>query len=662
MTQPRVVQCDPWLEPFTDNIWQRIHYTQERRRFFCGEQSLTEFASGALFYGVSIVDQQYNFREFLPNASAVYLLCDANAWSADETYAFKRKDDIGNWSFTLPCAHLPEGSMYRLLVEWPGGSGERIPAFAQRVVQSDSGSFNAQIYTTHHSYQWRVPNFKPASEAPIIYECHIGMAQEKEAVGSFAEFEACILPRIKAAGYNAIQIMALMEHPYYGSFGYQVSSFFALSSRFGTPEEFMSLVDACHEAGIAVIMDLIHSHAVKNQVEGIGLQDGTESLYFHPGDKGRHPAWDSRCFDYGKPETVHFLLSNCRYWLETFHLDGFRFDGVTSMLYHHHGLGVDFDHYGKYYNEDVDKDAVTYLSLANQLIHELNPAALSIAEDMSGMPGMGMAIDEGGLGFDYRLAMGLPDMWTELIDDRRDEDWHVHDIFDRIASRRGDIKTIAYAESHDQALVGDKCISFRLMDKEMYEAMALGIDNMIVERGIALHKIIRLLTLSIGGEAYLNFMGNEFGHPEWIDFPREGNDWSYRYARRQWHLVDDQDLRYACLARFDQAMLKACASNLGQSHAEIIAEHVADRWLAYRFGDLLVAVNLHNQKSQVDLRIPVPAHTAYELVLSSDEQAFDGLDRVCSGSQYPLLVNDQAIAVYLPTRSALVFRPCSKSV
>lgn len=659
MQRPALIDRDPWLEPYADAIHQRIQYTRQRRAHFTGGQSLTAFASGHLWYGVQQQDDGWILRERLPQAQAVYLLADCNKWQQDEVFAFRHINEAGDWILSLPAGMLQEGDEFRLLVCWEGGQGERLPAFAQRVVQNGN-SFNAQVYTSHHDYVWRVPDFRPRAAAPLIYECHIGMALEDERVGTFSEFKEQVLPRIVSGGYNALQIMALMEHPYYGSFGYQVSNFFALSSRFGTPEAFMDLVDACHEQGVAVIMDLVHSHAVKNEVEGLSRQDGSEHLYFHGGEQGQHPAWDSRCFDYGKNETVHLLLSNCRYWLDTFNLDGFRFDGVTSMLYHHHGLGVDFDHYDRYFDDRIDKDAICYLSLANQLIHELRPHALRIAEDMSGMPGLGLSLDEGGLGFDYRLAMGIPDMWARLIDEQRDEDWNVGRIFGDLRSRREDVQTIAYAESHDQALVGDKCISFRLMDKEMYSGMSRGTDNLVVERGMALHKMIRLLTCSVGGEGYLNFMGNEFGHPEWIDFPRAGNDWSYFYARRQWHLVDDPELRYTCLAAFDRDMLACCAPLLAEHRAELLAEHIDQRWLVYRLGPVVFVFNFNDSHSFNCLRIPVPVSLPYRLELCSDDEQFDGQGRVDAAVQYPLIDAAQpSVEVYLPTRTALILKPVS---
>ena len=433
---------------------------------------------------------------------------------------------------------------------------------------------------------------------------------------------AHVLPRIEAAGYNTIQLMALPEHPYYGSFGYHVSSFFAASSRFGTPEELKALIDAAHAAGLTVLMDIVHSHAVNNEVEGISKFDGTEYQYFHAGDRGRHVAWDSRCFDYGKPQVLHFLLSNCRYWLDEFHVDGFRFDGVTSMLYFHHGLEKAFTSYADYFESGVDEQAMCYLALANQVIHQVKPDAVTIAEDVSGMPGLARPWSEGGIGFDYRFAMGVPDYWIKLTKDTRDEDWPMSGLWHELNNRRCDEQTITYAESHDQALVGDKTLIFRLMDAEMYHHMRLEDGNLIVDRGMALHKMIRLITLATAGHGYLNFMGNEFGHPEWIDFPRQGNNWSYHYARRQWRLLDDPELKYQLLGRFDRDMIALAKAHRCSTIPlpRQLWEHNDDKVLIFQRAGLIFAFNFHPQRSFPDYAFPADAGR-YRIVLDSDDHS-----------------------------------------
>ncbi|MCF0201360.1 MAG: alpha amylase C-terminal domain-containing protein, partial [Bacteroidales bacterium] len=470
----------------------------------------------------------------------------------------------------------------------------------------------------------------------LIYEAHVGMAQETEGVGTYKEFTEKILPRIKADGYNAVQLMAIAEHPYYGSFGYHVSNFFAPSSRFGTPEELKELIDTAHGMGLLVIMDLVHSHTVKNIREGLNLFDGSDHQYLHPGARGEHRLWDSKLFDYGKENTLQLLLSNVRYWLEDFHFDGFRFDGVTSMLYLDHGIGVVFDAPEKYFGSNVDDDAVTYLQLANTLTHELNPDAITIAEDVSGMPGLCQAIADGGMGFDYRLGMGLPDFWIKVLKDQPEEQWNMSQFFFTMNDHLPTTKTIAYAESHDQALVGDKTIAFRLMDKEMYTSMSIDTPSITVDRGIALHKMIRLFTITLGGEAWLNFMGNEFGHPEWIDFPRHDNGWSYQYARRQWSLVDNGWLKYKFMGTFDQAMLNFVKDNdiLSSAQAWLLKADEENKTIIYERNNLIFVFNW-GAKSLPDYEIPLKQTGDYRIIFSSDSPDFGGFGNISTDTRFP---------------------------
>ena len=517
----------------------------------------------------------------------------------------------------------------------------------------------AEIEDTLSDFPWSDAKFK-REEIPFIYECHVGMAQEKGEVGSYKEFKENVLPRIKELGYNTIQIMAIMEHPYYGSFGYQVSNFFAASSRYGSSDDLKDLINTAHEMGIAVLLDVVHSHAVKNTNEGLNEFDGTVYQFFHEGPKGEHSAWGTKLFNYGKNEVLHFLLSNLKYWMEIFHFDGFRFDGVTSMLYHDHGLGSAFSNYSMYFSMNTDVEAVTYLQLANELIHQVNSKALTVAEDMSGMPGMCLPIADGGIGFDYRLSMGMPDLWIKMLKEYGDEEWDMYKLWYELIGRRPQEKNIGYCESHDQALVGDKTIMFRLCDAEMYTHMSKFTQSMIIDRGIALHKMIRLITASLAGEGYLNFMGNEFGHPEWIDFPREGNGWSYHYCRRQWSLVDDDNLRYQGLNRFDKAMVGLLKEE------NVLTKEPINRWLhqddkilIYTKGDLVFAFNFHPNKSFDGYFIPVGEPGKYDVVLSSDDSAFGGFNRVDTTYRYEAYTtpgNWNGFQCYLPSRSAIVFK------
>lgn len=667
--QLKIVRDDEWLQPFEAAIQGRHeHVNNKIADLTGGKGSLSDFADGHLYFGLHRTPRQWVLREWAPNATAIYLTGTFNQWQELPNYALKRIDENGTWELKLPAKALHHLDLYKLSIHWDGGQGERVPAWATRVVQDEKTKiFSAQVWHPKHAYEWKKQTFRPKRGPLFIYECHIGMSQDAEKVGTYNEFRLNVLPRIIADGYNCIQIMAIAEHPYYGSFGYHVSSFFAPSSRFGTPDELKQLIDEAHAAGIMVIMDLVHSHAVKNEVEGLGNYAGDPNQFFYPGSRHEHSAWDSLCFDYGKNEVIHFLLSNCKYWLTEFHFDGFRFDGVTSMLYYSHGLGEAFCGYPDYFNGHQDDNAICYLTLANLLIHEVNPNAITIAEEVSGMPGLAAPFKDGGYGFDYRMAMNIPDYWIKTIKERRDEDWHPSSILWELTNRRADEKTISYCESHDQALVGDKTLIFRLIDADMYWHFKKGDENDTVHRGIALHKMIRLVTASTINGGYLNFMGNEFGHPEWIDFPREGNGWSYKYARRQWNLVDNHELCYHYLGDFDNKMihlLRNFEGDIRKFPVQEVWHDDGDQVLAYMRGSLVFVFNFSPNRSYDGYGFRVP-EGAYEVVLNTDATEFGGNgladDTVCHLTNFdPLLAREHKgwLKLYLPARSAVVL--CKK--
>ena len=662
----KFVERDAYLAPYNLSIEGRHRYFLQRERELTknGRQSLSDFASGYLYFGLHRTSTGWVFREWAPNATKIVLVGDFSNWEERPEYELKQIAG-GVWERKIPRKALSHGQLYKMKVYWKGGCGERIPAWTRRVVQDETTKiFSAQVWAPEQEYVFKNKKFTAKRTPLLIYECHIGMAQEEEKVGTYREFREKILPRVAADGYNCIQIMAIQEHPYYGSFGYHVSNFFAASSRFGTPEELKELIDAAHGMGIAVIMDLVHSHAVKNENEGLGLLAGDPAQYFYGDDKRIHSAWDSLCFDYGKNEVVHFLLSNCKYWMEEFKFDGFRFDGVTSMIYYSHGLGEAFCTYADYYNAGQNGDAICYLTLANRLIHQLNPKAITIAEEVSGMPGLAAPIEDGGYGFDYRMAMNIPDFWIKIIKERKDEDWKPSEIFWELTNRRKDEKTISYAESHDQALVGDKTIIFRLIDADMYWHFNRGDETYMVSRGIALHKMIRLMTLATINGGYLNFMGNEFGHPEWIDFPREGNGWSHKYARRQWSLVDNPNYNYTLLGQFDKEMVELIGDvrNFQNRPVQEIWHNDGDQVLAFSRKDLIFVFNFSPNRSFTDYGLLVP-EGSYSIVLNTDAERFGGNSFV-DESQTHFTMYDKLHArrkkgwlqLYLPARTALVLK------
>ena len=655
----KLVEDDKLLRPFAGIIEKRHRQVLAMEREFTYRTTrLSDSCNSYLYYGLHRTNEGWVFREWAPNATAIYLLGEFNEWRKHPDYALTKVGD-GNWEIKLPQEALEHQMLYRLLVEWNGGSGERLPSHVRRVIQDEyTKIYSAQVWEPLNPYQMRHERPK-RSEYPLIYEAHIGMSTEHRRVSTFTEFRLFVLPRIVDLGYNTIQLMAVQEHPYYGSFGYQVANFFAVSSRFGTPDDLKALIDTAHSMGIRVIMDIVHSHAVNNEVEGLSRFDGSYDQYFYPGNRGFHSLWGSRCFDYGKHEVLNFLLSNCKYWLEEFHFDGYRFDGITSMLYWDHGLNKDFTEYNLYYDGNQDENAITYLALANRVIHQVDPEAITIAEDMSGMPGVASPIEDGGMGFDYRMNMGTPDYWIKLLKEKRDEEWHVGDLFYELTNKREEEHTISYAESHDQALVGDKTIFFRLVDKAIYTSMGVFDKNILIERGMALHKMIRLVTIGTAADGYLNFMGNEWGHPEWIDFPREGNGWSYDHARRLWSLVDDENLRFRFLNAFDKSMIQTVnETRVFHWRPEPLVRDNERQVLIFTRGDYLFVFNFNPEKSFPDYVFDAPSGQ-YTMLLDTDNKNFDGLGRIDEKMEHftrYVSPGRGQLSLYIPARTGFVLK------
>ena len=653
----RVLELNPQLQPFAGDIDLRMaNYERTKSRLVPEGKTLNDFANAHHYYGFHRTETGWVYREWAPSAYQLYLTGEFNDWNWTSHPLTNLGN--GNWELQLE-GHdaLWEGCKVKTIVDANMTRTEHIPLYARRVVQDKETITWCAEVVDEKEFPWTDQEFK-GDDSLYIYEAHVGMAQEEGKVGSYRDFAKYTLPHIKKAGYNTVQLMAIMEHPYYGSFGYQVSNFFAASSWFGKPEDLKYMINKAHSMGIRVLLDVVHSHAVKNTAEGINMFDGTTWQFFHDGPKGDHPAWGTKCFDYGKDGVIHFLLSNLKFWLEEYHFDGFRFDGITSMLYHDHGLGTSFDN-SKYFSLNTHTEAITYLQLANELIRQVKPDAITIAEDMSGMPGMCLPIQDGGIGFDYRLAMGLPDMWVKAVKEKKDEHWNVGQMWGDMCLRRPGENTVAYVESHDQALVGDQTMIFRLAGANMYTDMDKACHTAVIDRAIALHKMIRLFTLGGGGEAYLNFMGNEFGHPEWIDFPREGNGWSFHYCRRQWSLLDNGFLKYQWLGDFDREMVRLTKRNhmFQQRMGDLRLCRDNDQVIAFYRKGLLFAFNFNPTQSFTKVEVPVPNNADYEVRLSSDDAAYGGQDRIAH-IEYKAREKDGKyfVDLYLPARTAVVLK------
>ena len=674
-----VVKLDPWLEPFKDALKHRFAKAQEWiKKIDQTEGGLDKFSKGYEKFGFTFgPNGDITYREWAPNAERASLTGEFNNWHRDSHPL--QKNEYGVWSIHLPARNgvpaIAHNTKIKVSFVLPGGERiERVPAWITRVTQELSVSpvYDAVLWNPPNTERYTFKNPRPPYPKSVrIYEAHVGISSPELRVATYKEFTKNMLPRIKYLGYNVIQLMAVMEHAYYASFGYQINSFFAASSRYGTPEDLKELIDTAHGLGITVLLDMVHSHASKNTLDGLNMFDGSDHLYFHEGVKGRHELWDSRLFNYGHHEVLRFLLSNLRFWMEEYQFDGFRFDGVTSMLYTHHGIGTGFSGgYHEYFGPSVDDEGVVYLMLANEMLHSIYPQSITIAEDVSGMPALCLPLSLGGVGFDYRLAMAVPDMYIKILKEKQDADWDLGNIAFTLTNRRHGEKTIAYVESHDQALVGDKSLMMWLADKEMYTHMSTLTElTPVIDRALSLHKMIRLVTHGLGGEGWLNFEGNEFGHPEWLDFPRAGNDNSFWYARRQLNLTEDNLLRYKFLNEFDRTM-QWNEEKYGWLHspqAYISLKNENDKVLVFERAGLLWIFNFHPSNSYTDYRVGVEEPGVYRLVIDSDAPEFGGHGRNAKGTRFfttdmPWNNRKNFTQVYLPTRTALVsFRTHSLS-
>jgi len=676
----KIFEIDRSLESCQGQIWDRVN----GYRWWLGELEKNEggvekFAEGYKIFGWNRDDEKggYVYREWLPNAKQVFLIGNFNDWQNTTPLT---SEGYGRWALFVKdkadgSPGIDHATQVKVRIEAnDGGWHDRVPAWTKLAWQDHTTNlFNGVFWEPPEEDRYVFQNPRPPKPGNLkIYEAHVGMASVEPKVATYTEFAEVVLPRIKRMGYNAVQLMAVAEHAHYGCFGYHVTSFYAPASRSGTPEELKYLIDTAHGLGIQVLMDLVHAHASSNTLDGIAQMDGTDHCYTHGGLKGHHSDWDSKIFNYLKYEVLRFLLSNVKWWLEEYQFDGFRFDGVTSMLYQSHGIGKGYTGgFHEYFGPDADIDSHIYLMLANDLIHRVVPSAVTVGEDVSGMPTLCLPVEWGGFGFDYRLAMAIPDMFIKYLKESTDDGWGMGHLVHTLTNRRYMEKVIAYAESHDQAIVGDKTLAFWLMDAEMYTGMSVftsPFPSMCVDRGLALHKMIRLIVLSLGGEGYLNFMGNEFGHPEWIDFPRPENGWSHHHCRRRWDLPEDDLLRYKFFQAFDELM-QACENRfkfVSAQHQYVSKKDENDKVIIFERGDLVFAFNFHPCNSYEGYQIGTHCDEPMRCVLDTDEGRFGGHMRLDygHGNPFPPLhgidKRPHSVKLYMPSRTAQVL--CRESL
>ncbi|KAG8075748.1 hypothetical protein GUJ93_ZPchr0006g43795 [Zizania palustris] len=549
---------------------------------------------------------------------------------------------------------------YRLYFNTPDGALERIPAWATYVLPDVRGK---QSYAVHWEpppeeiYKWRFE--RPKVKGSLrIYECHVGISGSEQKISSFQEFTSNVLPHIKDAGYNAIQLIGIVEHKDYSSVGYKVTNYFAVSSRFGTPEDFKKLVDEAHGLEMVVLLDIVHSYASADELVGLSLFDGSNDCYFHTGKRGHHKYWGTRMFKYDDVDVLHFLFSNLNWWVTEYHIDGFQFHSLSSMLYTHNGFSTFTGAMEEYCNQYVDKDALIYLILANEMLHELHPDIITIAEDATFYPGLCEPTTQGGLGFDYWVNLSIPEMWLWHLENVPGQEWSMNKIMKVLISKNCNM--LSYVENHNQSISGRKSFAEIILHKEKCSNNSVSDDGIF--RACSLLKIIKLLTFSTSGGAYLNFIGNEFAHPKRIEFPMSGNDYSFGLANRQWELLEKGVHKH--IFNFDKDLMSLDGKERLILRGSPNIHHCDDTsmFISFTRGPFLFVFNFNPDATSGLYSVGVDEAGEYQLILNTDETKYGGRGELKS-NQYMKRTSDNRVGgcrnsleLALPSRSAHVYK------
>ncbi|CAL5392773.1 unnamed protein product [Camellia sinensis] len=557
---------------------------------------------------------------------------------------------------------IPHGSKYRVYFNTPDGPLERIPAWAPYVLPDADGK---QAFAVHWEpppecvYKWKHKH-PEAPKSLRIYECHIGISGSEPKIASFNDFTEKVLPHVKDAGYNVIQLIGLVEHKDYFTIGYRATNLFAVSSRYGTPDDFKRLVDEAHGLGLLVFLDIVHSYSAADEMVGLSLFDGSNDCYFHTGKRGYHKFWGTRMFKYGDIDVLHFLLSNLNWWVVEYQIDGFQFHSLASMIYTHNGFASFTGDMEEYCNQYVDKDALIYLILANEILHALHPSIITIAEDATLYPGLSEPTSLGGLGFDYFVNLSASEMWSSLLENVPDSDWSMSKIVSTLVGNRHSAdKMLLYAENHNQSISGGRSFAEILFGETMEHASD---KRALLFRGCSLHKMIRLITFTIGGHAYLNFMGNEFGHPKRVEFPMESNNFSFSLANRRWDLLENGV--HSELLYFDKDMMNMDENERILSRGLPNIHHVNDTTMvtSYSRGPLLFIFNFHPTTSYENYSVGVEEAGEYQVILNTDEKKYGGQALIAQDQYIQRTISKRidglrnCLVVPLPYRSAQVYK------
>ena len=558
------------------------------------------------------------FAVWAPHAKGVRVVGEFNCWGSDG-YRMNRLEPLGIYEVFVP--GLEEGCMYKYLIETEKGDylykadpfafyAEKRPGTASRV--ADISGF------TWHDDRWMTKRAGwNAAESPMsIYEVHPGSwkrhphEEDEDGFYNYRELAVELTEYIKKMGYTHIELMGIAEHPFDGSWGYQVTGYFAPTSRYGTPEDFQYMIDYFHKHNIGVILDWVPAHFPRD-AHGLANFDG-EALYEHPDSRrGEHPDWGTKIFNYEKSEVRNFLIANALFWLGEYHVDGLRVDAVASMLYLDYGK-QDGQWLPNKYGGNENLDAVWFFKHLNSIIHGRGDGSMIIAEESTAWPGVTKDVDDGGLGFTFKWNMGWMNDFLEYM--------HMDPYFR--ANNHGRLTfsmQYAYSENFIQVLSHDEVVHGK---GSMINKMPGEIDDKFANLKAG-------YTFMFGhpGKKLL-FMGNEFAQlQEWSE-ARE-LDWFLLKEDRHLHMQNyvrallQLYKKYRCLYELDDSWDGFQWINADDSYRSIFS---FVRYSKTKRKNLLFVMNF-TPMERPDYRVGVPKKKKYELVLDSDAEEYGGSGR-----------------------------------